>query len=494
MFGYTTQEVLGQPYPLVPTERQAEFLDFLIRVDGGEFHQGVETVRRRKDGTLIDVRFSGGIIQGADHPNSEIFFSVEDITEQKRAERVLRASEAKFRGFLNAGPDATLIHNEAGEIMLASPRVEALFGYKPNELLGQPLGILIPERFRKRHAGHMQAYLQAPVARAMSGNLELLGRRRDGSEFPTEITLSPYRDEDGLFTIASVRDVTERLQLQEELRQAQKMEVIGQLTGGISHDFNNLLTIIQTNIELLEWNSESLCDDVRESIAAIRRATDRAALLTQRLLAYSRKQILKPSEHKIDKMILELSDLLGRTLGGRVITQVRLGAGDASIYIDGNQFDNAIINLAVNARDAMPTGGTLTIKTSVIIVEKGYALDRPGLEVGPHILVTVSDIGTGMAAETMRRAFEPFYTTKPTGQGTGLGLSQVYGFVKQSNGYIEIESEPEHGSTILIYLPQYFQTEGSAAKLANLAIETPDVGYGRQSVDTPGREVFDQHG
>jgi PAS domain S-box-containing protein len=250
-------------------------------------------------------------------------------------------------------------------------------------------------------------------------------------------------------------EVAERLKAEEALRQAQKMEAIGQLTGGIAHDFNNLLTIIVGNIELLQ---RRLPDDS----ARLRRAADsamqgarRAATLTQRLLAFSRRQPLSPKPLDANKLVAEMSELLRRTLGETVVLEAVLAGGLWRTQADPNQLENAILNLAVNARDAMPDGGKLTIETANARLDEAYvaALAEP-LPAGQYVLIAVSDTGTGMDKATIEKVFEPFFTTKAVGKGTGLGLSQVYGFVRQSNGHVRIYSEPGDGTTIKIYLPR----------------------------------------
>jgi PAS domain S-box-containing protein len=262
------------------------------------------------------------------------------------------------------------------------------------------------------------------------------------------------------------QEVAERLKAEEALRQAQKMEAIGQLTGGIAHDFNNLLTIIVGNIELLQRRLPEGSDRLQRAATHAMEATRRAATLTQRLLAFSRRQPLDPKPIDVNKLVAGMSDLLRRTLGEVVVLETVLGGGLWRSQADPNQLENAILNLAVNARDAMPEGGKLTIETANARLDETYveALAEP-VPPGQYVLVAVSDTGTGMDKATMEKVFEPFFTTKGVGKGTGLGLSQVYGFVRQSNGHVRIYSELGEGTTIKIYLPRLIGSDEAPAEM-----------------------------
>ncbi|HLM39254.1 MAG TPA: ATP-binding protein [Microvirga sp.] len=266
-------------------------------------------------------------------------------------------------------------------------------------------------------------------------------------------------------------EVAERMKAEEALRQAQKMEAIGQLTGGIAHDFNNLLTIIVGNIELLQRRLPEGSDRLLRAAEHAMDATRRAATLTQRLLAFSRRQPLDPKPIDVNKLVAGMSDLLRRTLGEGVVLETVLAGGLWRSQADPNQLENAILNLAVNARDAMPDGGRLTIETANARLDEAYvqALPEP-VPPGQYVLVAVSDTGMGMDKATQDKVFEPFFTTKEAGKGTGLGLSQVYGFVRQSNGHVRIYSEPGEGTTIKIYLPRLV---GSDHEPAEMPAKTP---------------------
>jgi nitrogen-specific signal transduction histidine kinase len=269
---------------------------------------------------------------------------------------------------------------------------------------------------------------------------------------------------------AFVRDLTDKIVADEHLRQAQKMETIGQLTGGIAHDFNNILTVITGTIEILE---EGVAED--ESLAAIARMIDEAALrgaeLTQRLLAFARRQPLQPRNTDINTLIVDTAKLLRPTLGEHVEIESALEDDAWPALVDPSQLSNALINLAVNARDAMPVGGKLVLETGNVRLDEAYTSTYDDVAPGPYVMIAVSDTGHGIPAAIRDKVFEPFFTTKGVGKGTGLGLSMVYGFVKQSNGHIKIYSEEGHGTTIKIYLPRAGEQAGEAAAEAAVALE-----------------------
>jgi PAS domain S-box-containing protein len=287
--------------------------------------------------------------------------------------------------------------------------------------------------------------------------------RKDGSPFIAEVLINPIRDRDGtLVGFAKItRDITQRKQAEQDLElaraalaQSQKMEAVGQLTGGIAHDFNNMLTAILGSLELLEIRQEAFNPTANRMLLVIRRAAEHGAELTRRLLAFSRKQTLAPALTDINRLVSSMSELLRRTLGEAVKVETVMAGGLWPAFVDANQVESALLNLAVNARDAMPQGGTLTIETGNAFLDAEYARMHGEVASGPYVFVAVSDTGTGMTREVLERAFEPFYTTKEIGRGTGLGLSQIYGFVRQSGGHVELYSEAGRGTTVKMYFPR----------------------------------------
>jgi signal transduction histidine kinase/CheY-like chemotaxis protein len=284
--------------------------------------------------------------------------------------------------------------------------------------------------------------------------------RKNGTKFWASVVINAIRDENGeLVGFAKVtRDLTERREAEERQRQSQKMEGIGQLTGGVAHDFNNLLTIIIGNLEALQRHLNDDATDrdrLRRSAENAMRGARRAESLTQRLLSFSRQQPLEPRAVDLGRLVSGMSDLLRRTLGEQIAVETVLAGGLWRAHADPNQLEVAIVNLAVNARDAMPNGGKLTIETANVHLDERYASSQVEVTPGQYVMIAISDNGVGMNPETKAKAFDPFFTTKEVGQGTGLGLSQVYGFVKQSGGHVKIYSEVGEGTTIKIYLARY---------------------------------------
>jgi PAS domain S-box-containing protein len=556
-----------------------------------------------------------------------------DPLEQLREELAkARATEQQFRGLVESAPDAVVVVDQKARIVLVNQQTEMLFGYGRDELLGQTIEILLPEQPRERHLGHRNGYLGTPGIRPMGSGIDLTARRKDGSEIPVEISLSPLQTEAGMLVSASIRDITERRIAQQALRaahdeleqrvlertaeleranqalqaevverrqaesalrasegkrrlitdnmpagmayidakqiyvyhnqtfadwlglpsdeidghsvrkvfgetiyaeirdkieaalsgkatryeheqmtaggqrrrwavrysphfsaegrvdgclamltdvteqrqaeqalhQAQKMEAVGQLTGGVAHDFNNLLTVVLGSLQIL---ASELRDHptAPELIEAATKAARRGAELNRTLLAFSRRQRLAPAAVAVKDLIEGMAGMLDRTLGEHIQVMVHSRANLPAAMADPAQLETALLNLAVNARDAMGDGGTLTIETASTYLDEHYASLEADVRPGPYVLIAVSDTGTGMTPEVRRRAFEPFFTTKETGKGSGLGLAMVYGFVKQSGGHLKIYSEAGHGTTVKIYLPTCDGTiESVASALATM--------------------------
>ena len=393
-------------------------------------------------------------------------------------------SDRRSAALLDAAPDAMLCVAADGRIAAINSQAEQLFGYPREELVGQPVEILVPVAAQAVHPRHRAAYAANPRPRPMGAGLQqLAGRRRDGSTFPAEISLSAIDTDEGLLTIAAVRDVTERLaaraeqerlksqaerdRLEAQLHQSQRLESLGQLAGGVAHDFNNLLGVISNyasfvSQEVAKEPPQIQWQAVRGDIEQVEKAAQRAADLTHQLLAFARRKVIQPRVLNLNDVVADLEQLLVRTLGEHVELVTHRAEDLGTVLADRGQLEQVLVNLAVNARDAMPMGGTLTLETGNNQIDAAYAADRADLEPGRYASLTVSDTGTGIPKGKIDRVFEPFFTTKPEGEGSGLGLATVYGIVTQAGGTVRIYSEPGMGTTLTVLLPVTSRGAGPA--------------------------------
>jgi PAS domain S-box-containing protein len=366
----------------------------------------------------------------------------------------LEETERRFQLLIDAVTDyAIYMLDPAGNVVSWNPGAQRIKGYSSEEILGQHFSRFYTEHDRRQGIPGM-----ALATAVRTGKYEAEGSRvrKDGSTFVANIMINAIRDQSGnlLGFTKITRDITEKKAFEDQLRQGQKMEAVGHLTGGVAHDFNNLLTVIMGNLEHLDRILPPTQPSQRIIAAALRGAS-RAAILTHRLLAFSRRQPLKPEVLSVNKLVAGMSDLMRRTLGEAIFIETVVAGGLWPTLADSNQLENALINLAINARDAMPDGGKLTVETANTYLDDAYARMHDQVEPGQYVGIFVTDTGIGMSADILSQVFEPFFTTKEIGQGTGLGLSQVYGFIKQSGGHVKIYSEVGKGTTVRIYLPRY---------------------------------------
>jgi len=573
LFGYERAALLNQPIEILIPERlrgehrfhRAGFMGApVLRPMSAE----LELYGLRKDGSEFPVEISLSPIQT--ESGLLVSSAIRDITDRKRAQQGIVA-------LLDSAPDAMVVVGEDGRIVLVNSQTERLFGYKRAELLGQPVEVLVPERYWSEHRKHRGTYMEHTQVRPMGAGLELYGRRKDGTEFPVEISLSPQRTQDGVLVSSTIRDVSQRKRVEDALRQSeaafrgmvegtygvyraapdgsilmanealarmlgyhsekelrslnlvtdifqpgeysahlfdqpgarkqfarleshwrckdgkvitveisgrpvsddagnllyfevivedvshrrgieqrlrhvQKMEAIGRLAGGISHDFNNVLGVITGYSEML---LEKLASDPKLSalVTHILKATERGISLTRQLLAFSRQQVLQPRVVNVQEHFKGIENLLHRVLGEDIHLSVDTGSRPIHLQADPAQLEQVMMNLVVNARDAMPSGGSLSIEVSEVSLDAEYCQRNPDSRPGNYVRIAMTDTGSGMSPEVISRLFEPFFTTKEWGRGTGLGLATVYGIVKQSSGHITVYSEAGHGTTFKIYLP-----------------------------------------
>ena len=379
-----------------------------------------------------------------------------DELEQRVAERTseLGRSELQFKELVSGVVDyAIYMLDVDGHIVSWNVGAERIKGYSKSEVIGKHFSMFYTPEDRERRVPWHALTTAATLGKYEA---EAWRVRKDGQQFWASVVIDAIYNEAGaVIGFAKVtRDLTERRAIEEQLRQSQKMEAIGQLTGGVAHDFNNLLTVIVGNLETIWRHAPPEDGKLRRAIDQVTRGAQRAVTLTQQLLAFSRRQPLNPKPTDINRLVAGMSDLVRRTIGENIAVETVLAGGLWRVEVDAHQLESALLNLAVNARDAMPEGGKLTIETANARLDDGYADRYPELTPGQYVVVCVTDTGTGMSADVIAHAFEPFYTTKPIGQGTGLGLSQVYGFVKQSGGHVKLYSEVGQGTTVKLYLPR----------------------------------------
>jgi len=459
MHGYGVDEMRRMPvealYP--PEYREAIAGHWQRAIKKG--HHDFESWHLRKDGTRFPVLVQLSAIKDADGQVRAQAVNVLDLTKWHEVDAARAASDERYRVIADAASDAIITINTESRILVANPAVERVFGYRPDDLTGQPLTMLMPEYLRQVHEAGLGRYLATGTRHLNWTAIELRGLHRDGHEVPVEVSFGESKGSGGHTFTAILRDISDRKAAEAALRrseqqllQAQKMEAVGRLAGEIAHDFNNLLTVVTGAVHyLLERHPDGTSDHA--DLIAMKEASERAAALTAQLLAFSRQQVLQPVEVDINDVVRRTEAMLRRLIGEDITIALGLDQGLGAVKADRTQLEQVLLNLALNARDAMPEGGTLRFETSNVTVGRDYAGTHQGLEPGPYVMLAVRDTGHGMDPITKAQIFEPFFTTKEEGKGTGLGLATVYGIVKQSGGSIYVHSEPGHGATFKVYLP-----------------------------------------
>ncbi len=403
------------------------------------------------------------------HPvgdRQQIAGTLMDLTELKRAELALHEQEARLRSILETAPEAIITINDQGIVESFSASAEKLFGYDQDEVIGRNVSMLMPAPYAAEHDGYLERYRTTGERRIIGLGRIVDGLRKDGTVFPMELAVGEVAAGSERMFTGFIRDLTARQRMEQELRQSQKMEAVGQLTGGVAHDFNNLLTVIIGNLEMVQDRIGPEQGKLSTWLDEANQAAESGAQLTARLLAFARRQPLNPHVTDLAELVTRSCELLGRTLGESIEIKTVIDPHPCQAMVDPSQLQNALLNVAINARDAMPGGGRLTIDLTNAQIDEHYAGMQADLPAGRYAVIAVTDTGSGMPPDVRDRAFEPFFTTKPTGAGTGLGLSMVYGFVKQTGGHVQIYSEPGRGTTVRMYLPQIDENRGASARAA----------------------------
>ena len=469
ILGYAPEEMIGH-----------SAIDFILDEDLDNTREEMRAARRgehtrnfdsryvHRDGRIVTLSWMGTWSE----PVKRHFFIGRDMTESRRAQDALRESEQLARGIIDTALDAFVQIDESGSILNWNWQAEGIFGWPRQDALGKNLfELIIAGTDRDDLAAALQRFLRFGQEQIPGRRREVMARRRDGKEFTAELSVTALKTREGTVFNGFFRDLTDKIAAEDRVRQAEKMEAVGQLTGGIAHDFNNILTVITGTIEILAEAVEQ-----KPQLAAITRMIDEAASrgaeLTQHLLAFARKQPLQPREIDVNTLVIDTAKLLRPTLGEQIEIETAFENETCFATVDPNQLATAILNLALNARDAMPGGGKLILETGSVYLDDNYASLDGDVRPGPYALIAVSDTGTGIPAGIIDKVFNPFFTSKGLGKGTGLGLSMVYGFVKQSAGHVKIYSEEGHGTTIRMYLPP-----GTGATVAS-DFDTPAVAQG----------------
>jgi len=452
IFGYSEGELVGHNVRKLMPEPFRSRHDGYIRhhLETGErriIGIGRQVMALRKSGTIFPAHLA---VSAFSHEGARFFTGIiHDLSE--RHETADLREQTLMQSIFNHLPDAVLIVDRAGTISLCNPAVARIFGYAPEELIGQTTTLLYQDAAETRRVRAIKEDLDG---REEPAQVSVTFRRKSGETFPAETAISVLRDErnDPAGYLLLSRDVSRLVAQEEALRKSQRLEAIGQLTGGIAHDFNNLLTIITGNHELLEMELED--SGQRDLLSRANNAALMGARLTNRLLTFARRRKLEPAELDLNEQVLAMAELLRRTLGESVVLGTLLAPGLWRVRADPGEIENAVLNLAINARDAMPAGGKLIIETSNVVLDATDVAAEVGLAAGEYVRLAVSDTGAGMSHEVLARAFEPFFTTKEPGKGTGLGLSVIYGFVRQSGGHVTASSALGKGTTVTLYLPR----------------------------------------
>jgi two-component system cell cycle sensor histidine kinase/response regulator CckA len=482
LFGYTASDMVGTSIMrLLPADRQDEENQILWKIMRGESMQPFETLRQTKDGRLIDVSVAASPIKDATGKVIGVSKIARDITARKELEAQMERLRTEHALILNSIGEGVHWIDVDGRIKFENPAAAKMLGYEVSELIGKPAHATM-HHTRADGAAYPQsecliyATLRDGVVRRVTDEVFW---RKDGSSFAVEYLCTPVCDMDGRSggSVVIFTDITERKRLEGQVFQSQKLETVGKLAGGVAHEFNSILTTIIGQSELILGDLPS-GHPLSQNAAGICRAAERAATLTRQLLAYGRRAFLRPESLDLNQVMASTEGMVRQLMGADVDVRIVPAEGLRAVKADAGQIEQVIMNLAMNARDAMSNGGKLTLETANVSFDQERVGRDPELKPGDYVMLAITDTGTGMSAEVKARVFEPFFTTKGVGQGTGLGLSTCYGIIKQSGGHISVYSEPGRGTTFKIYLPQV----ESQAKIPLQRLDSPDLPRGTETI------------
>lgn len=485
LFGYAKSELIGKKIEVLVPERfravhDAHRAQFAQQPKTRRMGAGLDLKGRRRDGSEFDVEISLSPV----HTQSGILVlsAIRDVSDRKRIEAELRRANeelekrtskeigeyrARLAAIIDSSEDAIIGKNLDGTITSWNRGAQRMYGYTPEEIVGRNISILTP----KERADEIPSILARIKSGEHIAHCESTRITKDGRRLDVSISISPIRDAFGTIVGASAiaRDVTEQKRAEEHLRQAQKMEAVGRLAGGLAHDFNNILGIVTACTELLRGVIENN-EQSTPYIANIRKAVERGTSLTRQLLSFTRKTAINPQLIDLNTHLKDVAKLIRPLMGDDVEIIVQSRSASAIVEMDPGQLDQIVLNLGVNSRDAMPSGGKFILETTAIDLDDAFTAKHEPLKPGPYIVLAASDTGVGMDKATAGRIFEPFFTTKETGKGTGLGLATVYGIVQHGGGHVWVYSEPGRGTTFKIYLPS---AEAKLGEQSNAAPELP---------------------
>jgi PAS domain S-box-containing protein len=468
MSGYSASELLARGALDLEAGKTADVVAARIQKIMAQGEDRFESRHRRKNGIVFDVEIS---IQYQPVEGGRLVAFLQDITARKQAEE----ERARLAMAVDQAAETVVITDASGTILYANPAFEKTTGYTCAEALGQNPRILKSGR----HDAEFYRQLWTVLGHGEVWTGRFINKKKDGTLYEEDASISPVRDAAGKVVnyVAVKRDVTREMQLEAQLRQSQKMEAVGQLAGGVAHDFNNILAVIRGNAELLLAEGQHT-DETREGLNRVVEASERAANLTRQLLAFSRKQVMQPRPLMLNEVVANLTKMLNRVIRENINLQCHYAALLPYLQADPGMIEQVILNLVINARDAMPGGGQLRVATEHLTLDEAHARANPKARAGEFVCLLVSDTGTGIAPEVLIHIFEPFFTTKEAGKGTGLGLASVYGIVEQHQGWIEVSSQVGEGSTFKVVLPAI----PTPARLAAAAEAEVEVRGGKETI------------